>query len=78
MDCERHRPGQHNRLQERFNALTRDKNLLENRNTELTNMIKDVEEERDRLKIKLSGEKKSLVTVTLVPLHFFVCHSDVK
>ncbi|XP_070683637.1 CD209 antigen-like protein E [Pempheris klunzingeri] len=53
MDCDQ-RHDQHNRLQERFNALTRDKNLLENRNSELNNMIKDVEEERDRLKMKLS------------------------
>ncbi|XP_037620620.1 CD209 antigen-like protein C [Sebastes umbrosus] len=51
--CERKKPGEHNRCQERINALTRDKNLLENRNTELTNMIKNVEEERDRLKSEL-------------------------
>lgn len=56
-DCERRRPDQCNKLQERFNALTREKNLLGNRNTELTNMIRKVEEERDRLKMKLRGEK---------------------
>uniref|UniRef100_A0A8C9YSU8 C-type lectin domain-containing protein n=1 Tax=Sander lucioperca TaxID=283035 RepID=A0A8C9YSU8_SANLU len=53
-DCNTtHLPGQCNRLQERFNALTRDTNLLENRNTELTNKIKDLEEERDRLRTNL-------------------------
>ncbi|XP_071360751.1 CD209 antigen-like isoform X2 [Trachinotus anak] len=51
--CEGKMPGHCNRLQERFNALTRDKNLLENRNSELNNMIKDVKEERDRLRIML-------------------------
>nr|XP_020515385.1 asialoglycoprotein receptor 1-like [Labrus bergylta]XP_029138519.1 asialoglycoprotein receptor 1-like [Labrus bergylta] len=44
---------QFNRLQERFNALTRDKNLLENRNNELNNLIKEMQEEQDRLKIQL-------------------------
>ncbi|XP_044045915.1 C-type lectin domain family 4 member M-like isoform X1 [Siniperca chuatsi] len=47
MDCK------YNRLQERLNALTRDRDLLENRNTELTNTIKAVEEDRDRWKMKL-------------------------
>ncbi|XP_039664616.1 CD209 antigen-like protein A isoform X2 [Perca fluviatilis] len=49
-DCEGEPPGQCNGLKERFNALTRDKNDLENRNSELNNMIKDLEEERDRLR----------------------------
>lgn len=46
-----------NKLQERFNALTREKNLLGNQNTELTNMMRNVEKEMDRLKMKLRGEK---------------------
>ncbi|XP_074486691.1 uncharacterized protein LOC141764906 isoform X2 [Sebastes fasciatus] len=57
-DCERKKPGEYNRSQERINALTRDKNLLENRNTNLTNMIKNLEEERDRLRLRdISGAK---------------------
>lgn len=39
-----------NDLQERFNALTREKNLLENRNNILRNMLKSVTEERDNLR----------------------------
>uniref|UniRef100_UPI0037E88770 C-type lectin domain family 10 member A-like n=1 Tax=Semicossyphus pulcher TaxID=241346 RepID=UPI0037E88770 len=54
MDCEQKRNDQFNRLQDKFNALTADKNLLENRNNELNNMIKDVQEERDRLKKRLT------------------------
>lgn len=51
-------PGHCNGLMQRIVALTRDKQLLENRNTELNNMIKMVEEERERLKMQLSGENK--------------------
>lgn len=61
------RHDEYNRLQEKFNALTRDKNLLENRNTELNNMIKNLEEERDRLTVKLKGERKKCL-LTLKPL----------
>ncbi|XP_028441357.1 CD209 antigen-like protein C isoform X2 [Perca flavescens] len=52
-DCEGELPGQCNRLQERFNALTLDKYQLANRNTELNNMIKDLQRERDRLRTSL-------------------------
>ncbi|KAG8014456.1 C-type lectin domain family 10 member A [Nibea albiflora] len=48
-DCEPRR-NDHNRLQEKFNALTKDINECENRNTILNNRIKKVQEEMDRLK----------------------------
>lgn len=70
-DCERRWTDQHNRLVEKFNALTREKNLLKNQNNELINMIRKLEEERDRLKINLKGEKKigpSPLTLILVLL----------
>lgn len=47
-----------NKLQERFNALTRDRDQLRNRNNELTKMIKNIREEKERLTVKLRGEKK--------------------
>ncbi|XP_018520423.1 C-type lectin domain family 4 member M [Lates calcarifer] len=62
IDYDQKRLGDCNRLHERFNALTRDKNLLENRNTELNNRIMTLEEERDRLKMilrELSGSVTS-------------------
>lgn len=71
-DCEQTRPDQCNRLQERFNALTREKNLLQNQNSELNNMIRKVEDERDRLKMKLSGK-----AVTSHHVHSFLSHSDI-
>ncbi|KAK5926334.1 hypothetical protein CgunFtcFv8_021917 [Champsocephalus gunnari] len=40
----------YNLLQQRFNALTRDLNLCENRNTELNNRIRNMEDEMNRLK----------------------------
>lgn len=46
-----------NELQERFNALTREKNQLENRNNILSNMLRKMREERDRLLVKLRGRK---------------------
>ncbi len=58
-DCEQRWPGHCNRLQERFNALTREKNRLENQISELNNMVNNLEEERNRLKINLRGEQKS-------------------
>lgn len=70
-DCEQTRPDQCNRLQERFNALTREKNLLQNQKSELTNMIRKVEDERDGLKMKLSGKAGSLH-----PVHSCLSHSD--
>lgn len=42
-----------NKLQERFNALTRDRDQLRNRNNELTKMIKNIREEKERLTVKL-------------------------
>lgn len=45
-------------LQEQFNALTREKDLLRNKVSELNNKIRMVEEERDRLKTRMIGEKK--------------------
>ncbi|XP_042288894.1 CD209 antigen-like protein A isoform X1 [Thunnus maccoyii] len=53
INCEQMMTNNCNKLQERFNALTRDRDLLQNRNSELTNKIKDVEEERDRLSMRL-------------------------
>ncbi|XP_034543082.1 CD209 antigen-like protein A [Notolabrus celidotus] len=53
IDCERRRNNAFNMLQERFNAQARDKNLLENRISELNNMIKTVQEERDRLRVRV-------------------------
>ncbi|XP_032380265.1 C-type lectin domain family 4 member E isoform X2 [Etheostoma spectabile] len=52
-DCEIAPPGHCNRLQDQVNALMRDRTLLETTNTELNNKIKDLEEERDRLRTKL-------------------------
>ncbi|XP_061587710.1 C-type lectin domain family 4 member E-like isoform X2 [Cololabis saira] len=52
-DCNEERPNHCNNLQERFNALTRDKDTLKNRNNILLNTIKSLEEERDRLKTKV-------------------------
>ncbi|XP_069386450.1 oxidized low-density lipoprotein receptor 1-like isoform X4 [Paralichthys olivaceus] len=40
-DCERKTPSHCNRLQERFNALTKEKNLLQNRITKLNNVIRE-------------------------------------
>ncbi|KAG7223714.1 hypothetical protein INR49_015441 [Caranx melampygus] len=52
--CHQRRPGCNcNRLQEKFNALTREKDLLQNRVSELNNRISMVEKERDRLKMRL-------------------------
>lgn len=56
-DCERRRPRHCNELQERFNALTREKNLLENQNNILSNMLRKAKEERDMLLIRLKGRK---------------------
>ncbi|CAK6953335.1 asialoglycoprotein receptor 1-like isoform X2 [Scomber scombrus] len=42
-----------NELQERFNALTRDRDQLQNRISQLNNDLKDVTEERDRLRIQM-------------------------
>ncbi|XP_074486693.1 C-type lectin domain family 4 member E-like [Sebastes fasciatus] len=54
--CEKKKSGEYNRSQDRINALTRDNSRLENRITELTNKIKNLEEERVRLKLReLSG-----------------------
>ncbi|XP_023150247.2 CD209 antigen-like protein E [Amphiprion ocellaris] len=39
-----------NKLQERFNSLTRERDELKDRNNQLTNRIRAVEDERDRLK----------------------------
>ncbi|XP_026215278.1 CD209 antigen-like protein C [Anabas testudineus] len=46
--------GNYDGLMQRILALTRDRKLLENRNTELINMIKMGEEEREKLKMQLS------------------------
>ncbi|KAF3852322.1 hypothetical protein F7725_005677 [Dissostichus mawsoni] len=43
----------YNLLQQRFNALTRDHNLCENRNTELNNRISNMEDDMNRLKNQL-------------------------
>uniref|UniRef100_A0A3Q1HN25 C-type lectin domain-containing protein n=1 Tax=Anabas testudineus TaxID=64144 RepID=A0A3Q1HN25_ANATE len=45
--------GNYDGLMQRILALTRDRKLLENRNTELINMIKMGEEEREKLKMQL-------------------------
>ncbi|TDH09102.1 hypothetical protein EPR50_G00083210 [Perca flavescens] len=63
-DCEGELPGQCNRLQERFNALTLDKYQLANRNTELNNMIKDLQRERDRLRTSLETGENGLSLLT--------------
>lgn len=52
--------GNYDGLMQRILALTRDRKLLENRNTELINMIKMGEEEREKLKMQLSGESENL------------------
>ncbi|XP_041789783.1 C-type lectin domain family 10 member A-like [Chelmon rostratus] len=52
-DCEQRWTNRHNRLLEKFNALTGERNLLQNENNELKNMLRKVEEERDRLKKNL-------------------------
>lgn len=58
--CHQKRPGCNcNRLQERFNALIGERDRLRNTVSELNNKIRMVEEERDRLKLRLGGEKKS-------------------
>lgn len=49
-DGETMKPIHCNDLQERFNALTAEKNLLQNENNILTNMLRVVTEERDRLR----------------------------
>ncbi|XP_037620621.1 CD209 antigen-like protein E [Sebastes umbrosus] len=58
-DCERKKPGEYNRCQDRINALTRDNSRLENRITDLTNMINNLREERDRLKLRDSSGAKT-------------------
>ena len=52
--------GKLNALQETTNALSRDRDMLENRITELLNMMKTMEEEGDRLKMKMRGKKITL------------------
>ena len=59
-DCERRRNDQFNKLQERFNALTAEKNRLENNISELTNKLRKAEQERDRLKMKDKCEAKPI------------------
>ncbi|XP_029950546.1 C-type lectin domain family 10 member A-like [Salarias fasciatus] len=51
VDCQEMKNRQCNKLQERFNALTADKNLLENTNNILNNRIKELEEEVQRLQM---------------------------
>ncbi|XP_040893047.1 CD209 antigen-like protein E isoform X2 [Toxotes jaculatrix] len=58
IDCEQGRPSFCNVLHERFCILTREKKQLEDRNTELMNTLKNVEDEKNRLEIimrELSG-----------------------
>lgn len=53
VDCEGTRHQQCNELQERFNALTADKNLLEDTNNRLNNRIMLLEEDVKRLQINI-------------------------
>lgn len=55
-DCERRMPCHCNKLQDRFNALTRERDQLRNEKSDLTNRITKLVEERDRL---LRGQNKS-------------------
>ncbi|XP_063739413.1 C-type lectin domain family 4 member A-like isoform X2 [Eleginops maclovinus] len=50
-DCEGKTSHHYKLLQERFNALTRDHDLCKNRNTELNNRIRNIEDDRNRLEI---------------------------
>ncbi|KAF1387308.1 hypothetical protein PFLUV_G00104060 [Perca fluviatilis] len=68
-------PGQCNGLQDRLNALTQYKKQLENRNTELTNMIKDLEEERDRLRTNLETELSGRVYCEQCPAGWWEINS---
>lgn len=49
-DSETMKPKHCNNLQERFNALTREKNMLQNDNNIVRNRLRTVTEERDRLR----------------------------
>lgn len=49
-DGETMKPKHCNNLQERFNALTREKNTLQNENNIVRNMLRTVTAERDRLR----------------------------
>ncbi|MED6261441.1 hypothetical protein ATANTOWER_005229 [Ataeniobius toweri] len=53
-DCEQMKPGQCKKFLESIRALNRDRLLLENRNSELLERIKLVEQERDILTMKLT------------------------
>ncbi|CAJ1053676.1 C-type lectin domain family 4 member M-like isoform X1 [Xyrichtys novacula] len=64
-DCDRGSNDEFNRLQERFNALTRDKNQLENQNNELNNIIQDLQKQRDRLRGLCEG---SLLSASKCPV----------
>ncbi|KAM8773186.1 C-type lectin domain family 4 member G-like [Acanthopagrus schlegelii] len=54
-DCERRMPCHCNKLQDRFNALTRERDQLRNEKSDLTNRIRKLVEERDRLLRELSS-----------------------
>lgn len=61
-DGETMKPKYCNNLQERFNALTREKNTLQNENNIVRNMLRTVTEERDRLRSKQTcGRKKNTI-----------------
>ncbi|XP_074521550.1 CD209 antigen-like protein A [Halichoeres trimaculatus] len=65
-DCKQRSNEEFNRLQERFNKLTADKNLLKDKNNQLNNRIKEVQEERDRLRLRVR-ELESCVSPSQCP-----------
>ncbi|XP_034447658.1 asialoglycoprotein receptor 1-like [Hippoglossus hippoglossus] len=65
-DCERKKTRGFNSLQERFSALTRETNRLQNRNSILNNMISNVKEERDQLK-RMIREQRGCVSSQQCP-----------
>lgn len=75
-DCERRMPCHCNKLQDRFNALTGERDHLRNEKSDLTNRIRKLVEERDKL---LRGQNKSshlsfvqilLISFSLISLSF--------
>ncbi|KAM9857143.1 uncharacterized protein ACBR49_000813 [Aulostomus maculatus] len=70
-DCGRDRPAQCNRLQERFNALTRDRDELRDKNNKLMNALNAVQEERDRLKARLKGYLEKTFTPKYLTMKTF-------
>lgn len=75
-DGETMKPIHCNDLQERFNTLTREKNLLQNRNNILRNTLRMVTEERDKLRYTQTCGRKLIHSRNVGKPHMVVLKWD--